>query len=145
LLGSGPFEAELAAERELVPLLCERVQLCEQPRLERPPAPAAGQLTRELLRAAPVRQLHLLDPVLPPDLDRLLRVDRDEDARVPARRQVPEDAVVELVLRFRHEVQHVVRQPVVVTGRRPREEVGRPVTSDVHVVAAGVLCERDLH
>jgi hypothetical protein len=128
-----------------VPLPRQGVELREQLRLERPRVPAAVELIRELLRAATVRQLHLLDSALPPELHRLLRVDRNEDARVPAGREVPEDAVLELVFSFCDEVQHVVRQPVVVAGRRPDEQVGRPVATDVDVVASLLLRERDLH
>jgi hypothetical protein len=128
LLGSGPFERELAAERQLVPLLCERVQLREQPRLERPLVPAAVELGGKLLRTPAVRQLDLLDPVLPPDLHRLLLIDRDEELGLPAGGDRAEDPVVEPELRLGDEVEEIVRKPVVVTGRRLREEIGRPVT-----------------
>jgi hypothetical protein len=128
-----------------VPLRRERVELRKQRGLERPRAPTPLEAAGELLGAASIRKAHLLHARAPPELPRLLRVDRDEDARVAAGRQIAEHAAVEAVLGLRDEVKHVVRQPVVVAGRRPDEQIGRPVTTDVHVVAALQLRERDLH
>jgi hypothetical protein len=128
-----------------VPFLGERVELREQRRLQCPPPPPALEPTCELLGAAAVGQADLLHPRLSPDPGRLLRIDRDEDARVSAGRKMTEHAAVEAVLDLGDEMEHVVRQPLVVAGRRPDEQVGRPVTTDVDVVAALLLREPDLH
>jgi hypothetical protein len=128
-----------------VPPLGERVELREQRRLERSLAPAALQLTGKLLGPAPVGEACLLPSCLPPDLRCLLRIDRDEDARISTGRKLAEDAAVEAVLGLRDEVEDIVRQPVVVTGRRPHEQVGRPVTFDVDVVPALLLGEPNAH
>jgi hypothetical protein len=128
-----------------MPVLGERVELREQSRLEPSCAPATLELPGELLGAAAVGQADLLHPRVPPDLRRLLRVDRDEDARVSSGREMAEDSAVEAVFAFGDEVEDVVWEPVVVTGRRPHEQVGRPVTFDVDVVAALLLGEPNAH
>src|SRR5579884_863033 len=144
-LRTRPLERERPARLEGPPPLGQVVEPREERRLERALAPAALELRNERLRPATLGHPHALDPVPAPDLDRLLPVDGDEQLRRPAGGERPEDPVVEAQLRLGDEVQHVVRKPVAVPGRRPREEVGGPVAAHVDAVVALALRERDAH
>src|SRR5690348_12200078 len=144
-LGPRPLECQLTADRQAVPFLRERVELRLHRYRRRSSAPLVLELRNELFRTPPLREPDLLDPVLPPDLHRLFRVDGDEELRLPPGGERPEDAVVQAEFRLGDEVQEVVREPVVVAGRRLCEQVGRPVTTDVHAVVTLLLDEPDLH
>src|SRR5213595_1141978 len=74
-LGSRPLERELTPHRERVPFLGQRVELRLQRRRSRSGLPLALELSRELLRPATLRHFDLLDPIPPPDLHGLRRID----------------------------------------------------------------------
>lgn len=58
----------------------------------------------------------------------------DWEPGVPARGEVAEDGAVEAVLGFGHEVEHVVRQEVVVADRSA-PEIGMAISSDLDGIA----------
>jgi hypothetical protein len=128
-----------------MPLLRERVELRKQLRFQRPRRPAPLQVIGELLRPAAVRERDLLDPLGAPELRDLGAVDGNEHPRMTTAREIAEDAAVEPELRLGDEMQQVVRQPRVVTGRGLEDEIRRPVTTHVDAVSPFLLDEGDAH
>jgi hypothetical protein len=79
------------------------------------------ELPGQLLRPAALGKPRPPDPLLAPHLCDLFPVHGHEDPRVAAGGEVAEDRAVEAVLRLGDEVDEVVWQRVVVTGRAAPE------------------------